>query len=223
MTLLRQTPWGTPANGSSRRCARWWIGSIPASGSGVYHLGWCDEHGCPLNSNGGKAVRPGLVLLAAEASGADAEDALAGAVAVELVHNFSLVHDDLMDRDARRRHRATVWALWGDAVAVLAGDAMLSLAHEVLLDSDSPNAGAAQSVIAIATRELIRGQAADTAFENRSDVSLGECFEMACGKTAALMTASALTGAVLAGARLSVRDALGAYGHHIGLGLPTRR
>lgn len=182
-----------------------------------YHLGWCDEHGCPLNSNGGKAVRPGLVLLAAEASGADAEDALAGAVAVELVHNFSLVHDDLMDRDARRRHRATVWALWGDAVAVLAGDAMLSLAHEVLLDSDSPNAGAAQSVIAIATRELIRGQAADTAFENRSDVSLGECFEMACGKTAALMTASALTGAVLAGARLSVRDALGAYGHHIGL------
>jgi geranylgeranyl diphosphate synthase, type I len=182
-----------------------------------YHLGWCDEHGCPLNSNGGKAVRPGLVLVAAEASGADAEDALAGAVAVELVHNFSLVHDDLMDRDARRRHRATVWALWGDAVAVLAGDAMLSLAHEVLLDSDSPNAGAAQSVIAIATRELIRGQAADTAFENRSDVSLGECFEMACGKTAALMTASALTGAVLAGARLSVRDALGAYGHHIGL------
>lgn len=182
-----------------------------------YHLGWCDEHGCALNSNGGKAVRPGLALLAAEASGADAHTALAGAAAVELVHNFSLVHDDVMDRDARRRHRPTVWALWGDAVAVLTGDAMLSLAHEVLLGCDSPHAGAAQTVIAVATRELIRGQAADTAFENRSDVSLDECVAMAWDKTAALMAASAVTGAVLAGARSPVREALGAYGGHIGL------
>ena len=182
-----------------------------------YHLGWCDEHGCPLNSNGGKAIRPGLALLAAQASGAEPEMVLPAAVAVELVHNFSLVHDDLMDRDVHRRHRPTVWALWGDAVAVLAGDAMLSLAHEVLLDCDSPHAGAAQTVIAIATRELIRGQAADTAFENRSDVSLGECLEMAWGKTAALMAASAVTGAVLAGAQSTVREALGSYGGHIGL------
>lgn len=182
-----------------------------------YHLGWCDEHGHPLNSNGGKAVRPALALLAAEASGAEPEAALPGAVAVELVHNFSLVHDDLMDRDARRRHRPTVWALWGDAIAVLAGDAMLSLAHEALLDCNSPHASSAQTVIAIATRELIRGQVADTAFENRSDVTLDECLAMAYGKTAALMVASAETGAVLAGAPPSVREALGAYGGHIGL------
>jgi geranylgeranyl diphosphate synthase type I len=182
-----------------------------------YHLGWCDEHGQPVNSNGGKVVRPALALLAAEASGAEPETALPGAVAVELVHNFSLVHDDLMDRDARRRHRPTVWALWGDAIAVLAGDAMLSLAHEALLDCNSPHASSAQTVIAIATRELIRGQVADTAFENRSDVSLDECLAMAYGKTAALMVASAEIGAVLAGAPPSVRDALGAYGGHIGL------
>jgi geranylgeranyl diphosphate synthase, type I len=183
-----------------------------------YHLGWCDATGAPATVNGGKAIRPGLALLGAEAAGAEQETALPGAVAVELVHNFSLVHDDLMDRDLTRRHRPTVWALWGDAVAVLAGDAMLSLAHEVLLDCGSPRAVAAQRVIAVATRELIRGQAADTAFANRSDVTLGECVDMAQGKTAALMSASAAIGAVLAGAPESVTDVLACYGAHLGMG-----
>jgi geranylgeranyl diphosphate synthase, type I len=182
-----------------------------------YHFGWCDEQGSPTNANGGKAIRPALALLGAEACGADPHTALPAAAAVELVHNFSLVHDDLMDHDAQRRHRATVWALWGDAVAVLAGDAMLSLAHEVLLGCTSAHRGAAQTTIAVATRELIRGQAADTAFENRDDVSLAECVSMACGKTAALMAASAVAGAELAGGPPSVRDALGAYGSHLGL------
>src|SRR6202007_2506123 len=104
--------------------------------------------------------------------------ALGAAAAVELVHTFSLVHDDLMDRDRQRRHRATVWALWGDAVAVLAGDAMLSLAHEVMLESTSAHRGAAHTTIAIASRELIRGQIADMAFERRDDVSLAECVSM---------------------------------------------
>lgn len=98
-----------------------------------YHLGWSDERGRPVNNNCGKAIRPALVFVAAEAAGADPHSAIPGAVSVELVHNFSLVHDDLMDRDEHRRHRPTVWALWGDAMALLAGDAMLSLAHEVLL------------------------------------------------------------------------------------------
>ena len=182
-----------------------------------YHLGWCDPHGAPLSGNGGKAVRPALALLGAEAAGADPHAALPGAVAVELVHNFSLVHDDLMDRDAQRRHRATVWAMWGDAVAVLAGDAMLSLAHEVLLDCDSPHASAAGSVIAVATRELIRGQTADLAFESRTDVGLRECVDMARAKTAALMSASAAIGAVLTGSPEPVTDALAAYGDHVGL------
>ena len=185
-----------------------------------YHLGWSDQHGAPVSSSGGKAVRPGLALLGAEASGADPRIALPGAVAVELVHNFSLVHDDLMDRDAKRRHRPTVWALWGDATAVLAGDAMLSLAHEVLADCHSPHsphAEVAATVIAIATRELIRGQAQDSAFEKRSDVTLDECLDMVRGKTGALMSASAVIGAVLAGAAASLTDALAAYGAHLGL------
>jgi geranylgeranyl diphosphate synthase type I len=182
-----------------------------------YHIGWCDEQGRPANANGGKAVRPALALLGAEACGGDLEMALPGAAAVELVHNFSLVHDDLMDRDRRRRHRATVWALWGDAAAVLAGDAMLSLAHEVLLDCKSAHRAAAQTTIAVASRELIRGQVADVAFESRDDVTLAECLTMSWAKTAALIAASAVAGAQLAGAPPSVREALGAYGGHLGL------
>lgn len=182
-----------------------------------YHLGWCDEHGVARAGSGGKAVRPALALLAAEAVGGTADEALPGAVAVELVHNFSLVHDDLMDRDAERRHRATVWALWGDATAVLAGDAMLSLAHEVLLDSASPYAAAAGRTVATATRDLIRGQAQDVAFERRDDVSLAECMDMAVGKTGSLLAASAAVGAELAGAPGAVVTALSDFGRHVGL------
>jgi geranylgeranyl diphosphate synthase, type I len=182
-----------------------------------YHLGWCDKHGIPTDTNGGKAIRPGLALMGARAAGGTAEAALAGAVSVELVHNFSLVHDDVMDRDAERRHRATVWALWGDATAILAGDAMLSLAHEVLVDIASPHARAADAIIATATRELIRGQALDISFESQHAVSLDECIDMARSKTAALMSASVAIGAVLAGAPVTMTSALAAYGDQLGV------
>ncbi|MGA7053746.1 MAG: polyprenyl synthetase family protein [Mycobacterium sp.] len=182
-----------------------------------YHFGWSDEHGVPANSNAGIAIRPSLVFLAVEAAGGRAERAIPGAAAVELVHNFSLVHDDVMGRDECRRHRPTLWAVWGDPVAVLAGDALLALAHEAILDSDSPHAGAAHTVLAVATRELIRGQSAGTAFERRDDVRLGERLEMAWGKTAALMSASAVIGAKFAGAPTPVCDALGVFGGSVGL------
>ncbi len=103
-----------------------------------YHLGWCDADGKPTEGGGGKAVRPALALLSAEAAGATAEVGIPGAVGVELVHNFSLLHDDLMDGDLERRHRRTVWAIWGAPAAILAGDALLALAHEVVLESPSP-------------------------------------------------------------------------------------
>lgn len=183
----------------------------------AYHLGWCDEHGLPIEANGGKAVRPALTLLAAQAAGGLAEAAVPGAVAVELVHNFSLVHDDLMDRDDERRHRRTVWSLWGDATAVLAGDAMLSLAHEVLADSGSALAGEASRVLASATRELIRGQVQDLAFEQRDDVGLAECLDMAGAKTGALLAASAAVGGLLAGADPHTVQGLATYGERVGL------
>ena len=182
-----------------------------------YHLGWCDADGKPTEGGGGKAVRPALALLSAEAAGATAEVGVPGAVGVELVHNFSLLHDDLMDGDLERRHRRTVWAIWGAPAAILAGDALLALAHEVVLESPSPHAGRAALLLATTTRELTRGQVQDVAFESRSDVTLDECLDMAGGKTGALLAASAAIGAVLAGAPEDVVDALTTFGGEVGL------
>lgn len=182
-----------------------------------YHLGWCEPDGRSVSGRAGKAVRPTLVLMAGEALGALPDEMVAGAVAVELVHNFSLIHDDLMDRDAERHHRPTVWSVWGDAMAVLVGDALLSLAHEVIDDSGSPYAAAASHALSLATRELIRGQVLDVAFESRDDVTLSECLDMAAGKTGALLGVSAELGAVLAGAPPSAVRALKRYGEEVGL------
>ncbi|WP_328608560.1 polyprenyl synthetase family protein [Amycolatopsis sp. NBC_00345] len=183
----------------------------------AYHLGWTDANGVPVRGNGGKAVRPALAVLSAQAAGASPETGVPGAVAVELVHNFSLVHDDLMDGDTERRHRPTVWSLHGAASAILTGDAMLALAQEVVLDSGSPHAVAAGRLLAQTTRRLIHGQFLDVAFEQRDDVTLPECVTMAGGKTGALLSGSAAIGAVLAGAPAAVVEALTRYGEEIGL------
>ena len=181
-----------------------------------YHLGFTDLEGNPADG-GGKAVRPVLATLSAQAAGAAPEVALPGAVAVELVHNFSLLHDDLMDGDTTRRHRRTVWSVWGPAAAILTGDAMLAVAQEVVLESPSPHAAQAALLLASATRELVRGQVADLAFEKRNDVGLAECLRMAADKTGALLSASAAIGAVLAGAPAPLTEALAGYGSAVGL------
>ncbi|HKS49901.1 MAG TPA: polyprenyl synthetase family protein [Amycolatopsis sp.] len=181
-----------------------------------YHFGWTDLDGNPT-SGGGKAIRPALALLSAEAAGAPPSVGLPGAVAVELVHNFSLLHDDLMDGDTERRHRPTVWSVRGAASAILTGDALLSLAQEVLLDGDGPCAIAAARLLAEATNELIRGQVLDVAFERRNGVGLDECLDMAAGKTGALLSASAAIGAVLAGAPRATIDGLAGFGADLGL------
>jgi geranylgeranyl diphosphate synthase, type I len=135
---------------------------------------------------------------------------------VELVHNFSLLHDDLMDGDTERRHRPTVWARWGAPAAILTGDALLALAQEVLLEAPSPHAAATARALAATTRELIRGQVADVAFERRADVGLAECLDMAAGKTGALLAASATVGARLAGAPAPLLAALETFGAAVG-------
>ena len=183
----------------------------------AYHLGWTDAAGVPTRGGGGKAVRPALATLSAQAAGAPAKVGIPGAVAVELVHNFSLVHDDVMDGDTERRHRPTVWAVWGTTSAILTGDAMLALAQEVLLDSPSPHRAAAARLLAEATRHLIRGQVLDVAFEQRNDVSLAECLDMVSGKTGALLKASSMIGAVLAGAPAQVVNALSVFGAELGI------
>jgi len=203
-----------------------------------YHFGWCDRDGNATEANAGKALRPGLTVIVAEGLAGDAKPAVAGAVAVELIHNFSLVHDDLIDRDRERRHRETVWSVWDDTTAILVGDAMASLAHEVLADSGSPYADRASLALAAATRDVIRGQAQDVLFEQRGDVTLAECLQMAADKTGALLAVSASLGAVLVGARDAeaachefgaelgvafqlVDDLLGVWGHPDVTGKPV--
>jgi geranylgeranyl diphosphate synthase type I len=183
-----------------------------------YHLGFVDADGAELSAGaGGKQVRPLLALLSARAAGEDERYAVPAAVACQLVHDFSLLHDDVMDKDVERRHRRTTWAVFGVPAAILAGDALLSLAHEILSETASPTAGWAARCLGTATRRLIAGQAADLAFESRSDVTLPECLRMAEDKTGALIACSACLGAVLVDAPAALVLALAGFGSHLGL------
>lgn len=183
----------------------------------AYHFGWIDVEGRPADGDGGKAVRPALALLSAEAAGARPEVGVPGAVAVELVHNFSLLHDDLMDGDEQRRHRDTVWKVHGPAQAILVGDALFALANEVLLELGTVEAGRATRRLTTATRKLIDGQAQDISYEHRERVSVEECLEMEGNKTGALLACAVSIGAVLGGADDRTADVLERYGYHLGL------
>ncbi|MCC5698277.1 polyprenyl synthetase family protein, partial [Klebsiella pneumoniae] len=132
-----------------------------------YHFGWQNADGSPATS-GGKALRPAMVLLGARSAVPDCDPPLPAAAAVELVHNFSLLHDDVMDNDTARRHRPTAWTIFGRSAALLAGDALLALATDVLLEKNSPHTAAAVRWLSAATRTLIAGQAADLDFERRN-------------------------------------------------------
>ena len=183
----------------------------------AYHFGWIDAQGRPAAGDGGKAVRPALALLSAEVAGRAPEVGVPGAVAVELVHNFSLLHDDLMDGDEQRRHRDTVWKVHGPAQAILVGDALFALAGEILLELGTVDAGRATRRLTSATRRLIDGQAQDISYEHRERVTVAECLEMEGNKTGALLACAASIGAVLGGADDRTADTLERYGHHLGL------
>jgi geranylgeranyl diphosphate synthase type I len=176
-----------------------------------YHFGFAGGH------VDGKAVRPALALLSAEAAGAPAETARDGAVAVELVHNFSLLHDDIMDRDRERHHRATAWTVFGESRAMLAGDALATLSLQVLLESPTPERTRAAALVAEATLRMIDGQSRDLALEGRADVTLEECVGMLSAKTAALLASASSVGAVLAGASDDLVARLHAFGEHVGI------
>lgn len=183
----------------------------------AYHFGWIDAEGRPSHGDSGKAIRPALALLSAEAAGVAPEVGIPGAVAVELVHNFSLLHDDLMDGDEQRRHRDTVWKVHGPAQAILVGDALFALANEVLLELGTVEAGRATRRLTTATRKLIDGQAQDISYEHRERVTVEECLEMEGNKTGALLACAVSIGAVLGGADDRTADTLEAYGYHLGL------
>jgi geranylgeranyl diphosphate synthase type I len=182
-----------------------------------YHMGWQDELGRETEGDGGKALRPTISLLAAEAVGAQAKASLPGAVAIELVHNFSLLHDDVMDGDRERRHRPTVWALFGLGEAIIAGDALLALAQRILLADPKRQGERAAEELNRATAEMIEGQSEDLSFEARVDVSIEECLKMSRHKTAALISAAAGIGGILGGGGKQSIEALRSFGRHLGL------
>lgn len=182
-----------------------------------YHLGWWDSAGNPVHGNPGKSLRSTVAMLCAQAVMVPMDAALPGAAAVELVHNFSLLHDDVMDRDPLRRHRPAAWSVWGDGAAVLAGDALAALAQLVLMRSSSANKVQASVLLSGTTQELIRGQLADLAFEQRADVTIAECLSMVAGKTASLLACSAAIGAVLGGAPTRTINSLKNFGYRIGM------
>jgi geranylgeranyl diphosphate synthase type I len=183
----------------------------------AYHLGLADSRGNPTRGGSGKALRPALALLSARAAGAAPERGVDAAVAVELVHNFSLLHDDIMDGDTERRHRPTAWTVFGVGAAILAGDALLALAQELLLESEAPQGAWAARCLSAAVTRLIAGQGNDLAFEKRDDVTLPECLDMAGDKTAALMACACSIGAVHLGAPPAMAMGLAAFGAHVGL------
>jgi geranylgeranyl diphosphate synthase type I len=184
----------------------------------AYHLGLTNADGSPAGTgSSGKALRPALALLSARAAGAAPERGVAAAVAVEFVHNFSLLHDDIMDGDTERRHRPTAWTVFGIGAAILAGDALLCLAQDILLEDPAPQSVWASRCLSAAVQRLIAGQGADLAFERRSDVTVAECLEMAGDKTAALMACACSIGAIHVGAPPALAMGLAGFGAHVGL------
>ncbi len=168
-------------------------------------------------AGGGKFVRAGLVLTSAAACGAEDGAGVVGGVAIELVHNFSLVHDDIIDGDLERRHRPTVWAAHGVGHAIIAGDALATLAFQILLEDPTPERVRAAGRLAEATQAMIAGQAEDMASELLVSLSVEECLQMGAGKTGALLSCAAAMGAILAAAPASSVEALAEFGRHLGI------
>ncbi|MGH3416339.1 MAG: family 2 encapsulin nanocompartment cargo protein polyprenyl transferase [Actinocrinis sp.] len=184
----------------------------------AYHLGWQHADGTTATgADPGKAIRPALVLAATRAFGATPAAAARAAAAVELVHNFSLLHDDVMDRDTTRRHRPTAWTVFGAADAILAGDAVHALALRLLADDRHRAAPHAAARLAACVIELCEGQHADCSFETRDHVSIDECMRMALGKTGALLGATCAIGALYAAADRDAVEAMDAFGREVGL------
>jgi geranylgeranyl diphosphate synthase, type I len=168
-------------------------------------------------AGGGKRVRAALALLSAAAAGADELRGLPGAVAIELVHNYSLIHDDIIDGDAERRHRPSVWAAFGVGRAIVAGDALATLSTQVLLETGWPEAVPAAQALAEATQAMIEGQSIDMAFETQRAITPEECLAMEQGKTGALLACASSIGAILAGAPRPVVEALSDFGSDLGV------
>ncbi|MCL5960526.1 MAG: polyprenyl synthetase family protein [Chloroflexi bacterium] len=200
---------------------------LPFYGMMQYHLGWLDEHFRPTQSDQGKKLRPTLCLLACEAAGGDPQMALPAAAALELVHNFSLIHDDIEDQSPQRRHQATLWHVWGVPQAINAGDGMLMISHLTLhrLAESGVPADKLLTLIRIFDQKVLtlcEGQYLDLSFENRLDITVGNYLAMIARKTAALIECSTYLGALLATDAERLTEAYRRFGQSLGLAFQIR-
>lgn len=185
----------------------------------AYHMGWVGEGAGP--DARGKRIRPLMVLLTAASAGGEWRRALPAAAAVELVHNFSLIHDDIEDNSPLRRGRATLWTRWGIPQAINAGDAMFTVAHLSLLGlAETASARAALEANRILQKtclHLTQGQYLDISYEARGDLNLAAYWPMVGGKTAALLAACTELGALAAQAPEARQAAYRQFGWTLGL------
>ena len=192
-----------------------------------YHMGWADAAFNPYQARTGKRIRPMLCLLSCEACGGDWEQALPAAAALELMHNFTLIHDDIEDGDEIRHGRATIWSSWGVAQGVNVGDTLFALAQLVLVRLSQRGVPAQTIVEAVhclnnTCVSLTGGQYLDIGFESRAQVSIADYLAMVEGKTAALASCSCVMGTLVAAAPAAQREHLGMFGYHMGMAFQMR-
>lgn len=184
-----------------------------------YHMGWEGKGAGPQSQ--GKRIRPLLLLLATNAAGGDWKSALPAAAAIELLHNFSLIHDDIEDKSPTRRNRPTLWQNWGVPQAINTGDALFSLAFVSMSSLDKyHSAEITLNVIRLfenTVLALTKGQFLDISFEDRDEVSIDEYMQMISGKTAALIGTSIEIGAILGNADAETQGAFRDFGTNLGL------
>ncbi len=184
-----------------------------------YHMGWTGEGAGPEAQ--GKRIRPLILLLTCSAAGGDWQSSLPAAVSVELIHNFSLVHDDIQDQSELRRGRPTVWKKWGLAHAINAGDALFILAQLALLDLANKYPAELTNKISVVMNKaclaLSSGQFMDMSFEKQKNLTIEDYWQMVSGKTAALLAASTHIGALLGDIDETIQEAYRDFGHYLGL------
>ncbi|MCP4417529.1 MAG: polyprenyl synthetase family protein [Chloroflexi bacterium] len=187
-----------------------------------YHMGWRDEQLQPANVHAGKQIRPIICLLTCQAAGGNWQQAVPAAAAIELLHNFSLIHDDIEDASPTRRGRSTLWTIWGSEQAINAGDAMLAFAHLAINRLVERGVAAETAVYALrrfdeTCVQLTQGQHADIDFETRSSVTVDEYLAMIKGKTAVLLSLCTELGALISGCDKQVVSNYAQFGLNLGL------
>lgn len=194
-----------------------------------YHLGWVDRDGNVSQTafSQGKALRPTLCMFACDALGGDITRAVLGAAALELIHNFSLIHDDIQDQDIERRHQSTVWSIWGIPKALVAGDAMQAVGDLTALMSMEKGVPVnvvlkVSEILTESYLEMIEGQCLDLRFETRTDISSEDYLGMVARKTGALLRSSVHIGSLIATDDEYITQAFSEFGNHIGRAFQIR-